>query len=81
VDVCELNRNVLKADLKKSTVGILGRESGSSFQVFGAATEKECCPKSEIDVSMTRSPRPAERSLLLDSTVDMGDRALTSMVA
>ena len=70
VGVCELNRNVLRADLKESTVRILHRESGSSFQAFGAATEKECCPKSDMDVSMTRSPRAAERSH--DTTVDTG---------
>ena len=37
--VYELRRNVLKADLKESIVRILRRESGSSIQAFGAATD------------------------------------------
>ena len=70
--VYELNRNVLTADLKEFTVRIFCTQSGSSFQAFGAETEQERCWKSEIAVSMTRLLRAAERSLLLDSTVDTG---------
>ena len=43
---------------------ILGLRSGDR--------KKECYSKSETNVSMTRSPRAAERTLLLDSTVDTG---------
>ena len=70
--VYELNRNALMADLKEFTVRIFCTQSGSSFQAFGAETEQEHCWKSEIAVSMTRSLGAAERSLLLDSTVDTG---------
>jgi len=70
--VSELHWNVLRVHLKESTVRIFFRESSSSFQALGAVTEKECCPKSETDVSMTWSPQAAECSLLLNTTVDMG---------
>jgi len=50
VDVYELNGNILRASLKESTVWIFRRQSGSSFQVFGAAIEIERSPKSGIDV-------------------------------
>jgi len=55
VDVTELNIDVLRADLKESTLRILCRESGSSFQAFGSASERECYSESEIEMSMTRS--------------------------
>ena len=77
--VCELNRNVSRADLKESTVRILHRESGSSFRAFGAATEKECCPKSEMDVSMTLRLELQKAAMTPQWT--RGDRDLTSMMA
>ena len=45
--IFESKKNVLRADFKESTVRVLGRVFGSSFQVLGAATDKECCPTSE----------------------------------
>jgi len=53
--------------MKEFTVQIFYRESGSLFQAFRAVAEKGCCPKLETDVSMTRSPRAAECSLLHDT--------------
>jgi len=47
--IFESKKNVLRADVKESTVRVLGRESGSSLQALGTATDKECCPTSETD--------------------------------
>jgi len=44
--VYELNGNILRADLKESTIQLFRRDSNGSFQAFGAVIEKECCPKS-----------------------------------
>jgi len=39
--VYELNGNILRADLKESTVQLFRRDSNGSFQAFGAVIEKE----------------------------------------
>jgi len=63
------NRNVLRADFKESTVRIFHRVR-QFIPGLRSSDRKERCPKLEIGVSTTRSPRAAERSH--DTTVDTG---------
>ena len=48
VGVCELNRNVLRADLKESTVRILHRESGARQFIPGLRSSDEERMLSEV---------------------------------
>jgi len=95
LSVCELNRNVLRFNLKlkQSAVRILRTESGSSFQALGAATGKECgtinlwydmIMLSEVKRLTCRRrgrPDPQNATFFLTAQWTRGNKYLTGMMA